>query len=223
MKLTWIDKTVIYIILSLIIFIASVIYLSHNYILELGNILTITSFLFLTVSAILLYFQIRTGLSFNKRKAAFDFIMKDISKDLIALFKELSQITRVPRVQTLYKTYAIKDILDGKVLISEELPEFETKVIAILNFYERMAIGIYTGVLDNSICYDDTGFNLIKFFEWVEPYIKILQGEYKEERLFANFLDLYENWHKFYIKIKEKNRKQSKKFTRNNIIRSPKI
>ena len=223
MRLTWKDKAVVYILLAVIVSIIAVIILSAKNTLDIGNILTIVSFLFLAAGAVLLYFQIRTGLSFSKRKAAFDFSMHNIAKELVPLFKELASLTGVDSIHDLYTGRIIKAYLDGTLLQDKALIAFKAKLIEILNFYERMAIGIYTQVLDNNICYDDTGFNLIRFMQWVRPFIVALQEEHQEERLFANLEDLFEHWNAFYEKVKAENKLQHSKLTRKKIIRTPKI
>jgi hypothetical protein len=66
--LTWKDKTILYIVLAVAISIFFMHELSAIYNIDIGNILTIISFLFLAISAILLYFQVQSGLVFNTRK-----------------------------------------------------------------------------------------------------------------------------------------------------------
>lgn len=206
MNLTWKDKTVIYILLLLIIFTALMHFLSSYFIFDTGNYLTIISFLFLAISAILVYFQIRTNLSFNKRKAAFDFSIDTIPKELLPLFKELYAVLKVGGVSEIYTKYSkIMAIFEDQAFSKEEKVAFRKTVIAILNFYERMAIGLYKQVLDNDICYDNIGNNLIEFHAWVKPFVDNLQATHHEERLFVNFQAVALIWTEFYIKMKNKN------------------
>ncbi len=71
--------------------------------------------------------------------------------------------------------------------------------IKILNFYERMAIGILKEVLDEDICYDDQGFILINFYKWTRSFIDKLKIEHEERRLFVNFEHIATRWTKEHL------------------------
>lgn len=175
MNLTWKNKTVIYILLIVSIVVLVMHFLPTFFPIDISNYLTIVSFLFLAISAILLYFQIRTGLSFNKRKAAFDFITINIPNELIPLYRELIQIINIETVSEMFASHTIKEILESKTYTDEQKRKFKKTTLSILNFYERMAIGIYKQVLENDICYDDIGNNIIKFYPWIKHFIDNLQ------------------------------------------------
>lgn len=76
----------------------------------------------------------------------------------------------------------------------------------MLVFYERMALGILKEVYDQDICFDDSAFNIIHFFDWTKTYLKTLQQNY-DRRSFVNFSHLAEKWRDRY----EKQRKEIEK------------
>ena len=205
MNLTWVLKSVLYTVAIVIVLILSMHFLPNFFVIDIGNYLTIVSFLFLAVGSILLYFQIRTNLSFNKRKAAFDFITTNIPNELIPLYRELTATIQAATVSQLFTNYKVKTILEGNTYSDEQKAKFAKTLLAILNFYERMAIGIYKQVLENDIVYDDIGNNAIQLYPWVRQYVESLQSIHDEERLFVNFETLANQWTKVHAERKTQN------------------
>lgn len=207
MNLTWTTKAVLLIVVGVIALTISMHFISLAFKVDLSNYLTIVGFFFLAVSALLLYFQIRTGLSLNSRKAAFDFSITIIPSELVPLFAKLIDLTGAETVSKMLAQQKVLELTAGANTAEEKQKAISKTIIAILNFYERMAIGIYKQVLDNDICYDDIGNNVVAFYPWVRPFIDSLQRLHEEERLFVNFEALALHWTNTFNEVKKENMK----------------
>ena len=70
----------------------------------------------------------------------------------------------------------------------------------ILNFYERMAIGVFKNTLDEDICYDDKGFLFLSFYRWAEGHIKTRRADVRDGRIWANVTGLARRWQRRYAR-----------------------
>lgn len=186
---------------------------------SLENYLTIIGFFFICSSVIIIFFQVRINLRYNKRKAALDFCYSRIQNDLFPLISQLKVILK-KEFFVFTKEESLSDLLKSDKLSEDEKKKVKTIVLDILNFYERMSIGIFKEVFDEDICYDDNGFNLIYFYDWVIPYVKEIQIKHKEERVFVNFEEIAERWKRYYSHTKAKRLARTAKSRKKSTIRN---
>lgn len=195
--------------------------LNHYFPLSTDQILTIIGYLFLTTSAILVFFQIRINLQYDKRKEAINFCYDRIAKELFPLLFELKSLFgKDILIFTSQETF-LEHL--KKNSNAEQVKQLRKLILDILNFYERMSIGILKNVYDEDICYDDNGFNLIYFYKWVSSFIQELRNQYQEDRLFVNFEEIAERWKHHHSAKKITHSKYSAKLRRKNTIEHPRI
>src|SRR5260221_12133474 len=213
-------KIILYIAICIVITFSSLFFLKNKYTLSKDNELTIIGYTFLISSLILIYFQIRINLRYNKRKAALDFCFNQIQKELFPLLKQLKEILHKDFL-VFTKEDAILALFKSEIL--QDKKAFRSAILDILNFYERMAIAILKDAFDEDICYDDHGFNLIHFYNWSIPFINELHVQHKEERLFINFVHIAEKWQAVYLKRKKFYDKMASRSRKRKTIRDQSI
>lgn len=121
-----------------------------------------------------------------------DFSYDKIAKELFPVLKELKKILGKDFL-VFTKEQALKEYLGSDQADIETKKLVKEIVMDILNFYERMSIGILKKAYDEDICYDDNGFNLIHFYGWTKTYINELKDKH-DPRIFINFQYVAENW-----------------------------
>lgn len=187
-------------------FLFSTILLGHFFHLELANYLTLIGFFGVLLGAFLALTQIRINYNFNRRKAAIDFIIKNIETEnnpkLKMFMEEYPHLYADPGmetfidVNTFYQTLLETD--KGRAKIIRKL------LLDIFNFYERMSIAILKETYDEDICYDDHGFIMTNFFQKTQSFIETLRTTYDEPRLYINFEHMSIRW----FKRRERSKKQ---------------
>lgn len=160
------------------------------------NYIAIGGFYFTGCAIFLAFSQLRINLRFNQKKAASDLVFNTIPRDL------------VPSLRRIVKQAGGKSFLDvmrgpsylefsrqarRSKRISEEV---RAAVHDVINFYERMGFCIFSGALDEDICYDDSGFLLVEFHRWVRSYVDETQEGPGGARIFSNFVFLADQWGK---------------------------
>lgn len=197
-------RLIIFISLSIVAIIAIITYIAINFGFSKDNTIALLGYFSIFSSAFLVYFSLDVNLKYNKRKSAMDFLLDRVKKELIPLYNDLKGIV--------HKDFFLES--SGKsfqeYLEQENDDEKKSKAIELademLAFYERMSLGILKEVYDQDICFDDSAFSMIHFFDWTKTYLKTLQHDY-DKRSFINFNHLAEKWRKRY----EKQRKDIEK------------
>lgn len=171
-----------------------------KYALEKEEIITCIGFLFLLASVSLLYFQIKSGLLFERRRTTHDFIYGPVILILLPLEKELKHI--LDRSTLIFEARTtIEQIKDN-----HNLAQIRAVLLDILNFYERMAIALRRSVLDEDMLYDDKGAVFLSLYAWAHPFVVELQKQY-DVRAFANLSAIAAQWRKRYDKAIGQHRK----------------
>lgn len=215
-------KIFYFITLNIITLFALIVWqLYHAATFSVENLISIVGFISITSSAILLYFQLKVNLSYNQRKAAVDFSHDKIAKELFPLLKDLKSHIKKD-LTILNKNENIKDLFDSQNFDDQTKKTIRILVIDILNFYERMSIGIFKNVYDEDICYDDNGFNMVHFYHWVDSFINELKNKY-DDRIFINFQHLAERWETRLEKETRSIQKMKKKVNQKSTIANPHI
>jgi len=163
-----------------------------HFALNKAEVINCLGFLLLLASAMLLYYQIKSGLAFERRRATTDFIYGPVIATLLPLEKDLRGLTG-------QRTMIFEQ---GTVVGFSEHPDFsrlERVVIDVLNFYERMAISLRSAALDEHMLYDDRGAVLISFHDWAKPLIEDFRKRYGP-RFYANVSALVVQWRRRYDK-----------------------
>lgn len=160
--------------------------------LSKDNILTILGFYFVFNGTLLVFTRININLKFDQRKAALDWMFGDVTSTLLQYELKLKEFLQKPSL-TFDTTEKAKIWLTtlGDPNIRRESEE---AIILILNFYERMSIGILKETFDEDICYDDRGFLLTNFYRWARGYVEDLRIQHKEPRLFSNTEEIVVRW-----------------------------
>lgn len=76
---------------------------------------------------------------------------------------------------------------------SDESLDFRNDVIDTLNEFDTLANYIYSGILDEDLCYSLESDYILHQLETFKPYIALLIQD-KNSRLYANLVKLYCNW-----------------------------
>lgn len=76
---------------------------------------------------------------------------------------------------------------------SDEAVHFRNDIITILNEFETLANYIYSGIVDEDICYDLESYYVLSVFEDLIIFIA-LNIEEENSRLYTNLVKLYLNW-----------------------------
>lgn len=215
-------RILLYIILCFVIIVGLLLILKTRYTLTKENQLQIIGFSILISSIIVVFSQIRINLRFNKRKAALDFSFNQIQKDLFPILKDLKKsIGKDFLVFT--RQDSILELLKKEPQTYDDSKKIRNLVLDVLNFYERMSIGVLKDTYDEDICYDDHGFNFIQFYNWTKPFLDELRSKHNEQRLYVNFEHIAEKWQTQYLKDKDKNDRLAAKTHKLQTIRDKKI
>lgn len=209
-------KILVFISLSILGIIAFITYIAFNFGFSKENTIALLGYFSIFSSAFLLYFSLDVNLKYNKRKSAMDFLFDRLKKELLPLYKDLKDIVGkdffIESSGRSFKEYLDKEKDDDKKRKAEELAD------EMLAFYERMALGILKEVYDQDICFDDSAFNMIHFYDWTKTYLQMLQENY-DRRSLVNFSHLAEKWRARY----EKQRKDIQKKNTNETVANKKI
>ncbi|MEZ0131135.1 DUF4760 domain-containing protein [Flavobacterium sp. LBUM151] len=193
-------KILVFITLSIVGIIALIIYVAINFGFSKDNTIALLGYFSIFSSAFLLYFSLDVNLKYNKRRSAMDFLFDRVKKELLPLYIELKGIVNkdffIESSGRSFKEYLDQEKDDDKKKKAQELAN------EMLAFYERMALGILKEVYDQDICFDDSAFNMIHFYDWTKTYLEMLQKNY-DERSLVNFSHLAEKWHTRYEKQKK--------------------
>lgn len=191
---SYLKKIVLGILVLFLTFFISTKILEHYFIFELSNYLTLFGFFCVLLGAFLALTQIRINYNFNKRKAALDFIFKNI------------EIENTPKMRLFLSSYKLLyvdpntegyyDVLNyyNTMSVKEDAKNFRILLLDIFNFYERMSIAILKESFDEDICYDDQGFVMTNFYQKTESFIIELRTQYQEPRLYINFEYMSLRW-----------------------------
>jgi uncharacterized protein DUF4760 len=196
-------------------------FLGHQLCFTTTNYVTSFGYLFVISSIILVYFQIRINLRYNKRKSATEFIFNKIQTELVPKLFELKNILGLEH-PTFESIEPLTELLKKNIYSEETKKQLKDIIKYILNFYERMAICIHKEVFDDDICYDDTGFILIQFYHFTKSYVTDLQHAV-EGRAYVNFMDMANRWELTYTKEKEASQARMGKENRKRTIRNKPI
>lgn len=161
--------------------------------LSVDQMLTIVGDYFVFCGALLVLFQINLSLAFERRKEAAEFLFHVAEEKLVPKASELKELLEKP-----YLLFGpgedLQRLLAGGDRTTAEKERLGALVLELLNFYERMAIGIFKHVYDEDMCYDDQGLIAVSFWKWSRAHIADLQSR-TNPRAFVNFAKLAERWH----------------------------
>lgn len=160
------------------------------------DVLTVLSVYFICAYTLLVFFQIKTNLTYNKCKAATDFMFGEITAILFPKEIELIHLLDKEHLSFDEKEH-FTDWLKDNNIDKEKKLRVKMIVKEILNFYERMAISIFKGILDEDMCYDDKGRLMMDFYKWSAPYVRELQASV-DSRAWANVDALNARWKQRY-------------------------
>ncbi|HEX8396394.1 MAG TPA: DUF4760 domain-containing protein [Pyrinomonadaceae bacterium] len=184
-------KTLLIMFLLLLVLSAFLYFAGDRLGLSKENVLTIFGYYFVLNGTILVFTQIRITLKFNQRKASLDLIFGSAMTTLLSFEDQLKTLLNRASL-TFVPTEKATEWL--ATLEAEQRLQGETAIIFILNFYERMSLGVLKEGFDEDICYDDRGFILTNFYGWTNSYIADLRSKHNEPRLFANVEYLALKW-----------------------------
>lgn len=186
-------KILIFIAVSITGIITLIVFIALKFGFSKDNTIALRGYFSIFSSAFLLYFSLDVNLKYNKRKAAMDFLLDRAQKEMMPLYNELKGIINkdffLESSGKSFNEYLEQEIYSDKKNKAMELAD------QMLAFYERMALGILKEVYDQDICFDDSDFTMIHFYDWTKTYLQTLQENYNR-RSFINFSHLAEKWRK---------------------------
>jgi hypothetical protein len=213
-------KILIFIGLSVACVIALTLFIAIKFGFSKDNTIAVLGYFSIFSSAILLYFSLDVNLKYNMRKAAMDFLHDRVQKELLPAYKELKGLINkdffLESSGKSFKDYLDQELNDEKKNKALELTN------DLLNFYERMAIGILKKAYDQDICFDDSGFGMIHFYDWTHTYLETFQENY-DKRGFVNFSHLAEHWRDRYEKQKKRIEKENKNAVKDETVANKQI
>lgn len=190
-------KILIFIAISILGIIGLIIYIALSFGFSKDNTIALLGYFSIFSSAFLLYFSLDVNLKYNRRKSAMDFLLDRLKKEQLPLYTELKGIVDkdffIESSGRSFKEYLDQEKDEDKKSKAQELAD------EMLAFYERMALGILKEVYDQDICFDDSAFNMIHFYDWTKNYLEMLQEHY-DKRSLVNFSHLAEKWRARYEK-----------------------
>jgi hypothetical protein len=162
--------------------------------LDRGHVLVLVGYALALPGISLVYYQLKSGVLMARRAKTVDLVLGPLKEHLLpAQLKLKAMLGREHLAFSPKET--IDEALDG--MPTEEQLKLRALVLEILNFYERVAIGISTHTLDDEILYDDQGLLAIRFHSWATPFIDELQKTVNT-RVFADFVMIAYRWQQRY-------------------------
>jgi hypothetical protein len=172
--------------------------------LQRAELIDCIGYYFVLASLVLLYFQLKSGMLFERRRATNDFLHGPITQILLPLEKQLKAQLNRPLL-----LFAPNETARPfSTATSRRDRKHKELLIDMLNFYERMALAVRSSILDEDIVYDDKGVLLLNYYRWVKPVIEELKTI--EPRAFVNLCALADDWSKRYS---QEDSKQTKRMT----------
>lgn len=166
-------KILIFKAVSITGIIALIVFIALKFGFSKDNTIALLGYFSIFSSAFLLYFSLDVNLKYNKRKAAMDFLLDRAQKEMMPLYNELKGIINedffLESSGKSFNEYLEQEIYSDKKNKAMELAD------QMLAFYERMALGIFKEVYDQDICFDDSAFAMIHFYDWTKTYLQTLQ------------------------------------------------
>ncbi len=199
-------KILIFIGVSIASVIAFSSYIVSKFGFEKGDAIAILGYFSIFSSAILLYFSLDVNLKYNQRKAAMDLLHERMKKEILPVYNELKGLIQkdffLESSEKSFQEYVDQEKNEEKKGKAKALTD------EILAFYERLALGILKEVYDEDICFDDSAFEVIHFYDWTKTYLKSFQERYNKRR-FVNFSHLADVWRERYEKQEERLKRKS--------------
>jgi hypothetical protein len=184
-------KLLVFIGISVLAMIAITIYIAIKFGISKDNIISLLGYFSIIFSAILVYFSLDVNLKYNERKSSMDFLYDRMQKELLPVYTELKNLVQ----KDFFLETSGKSFTD--YLQQEKNNDKKTKAAELvetaMTFYDRMAIGLLKKVYDSDICFDDTAFDMLHFYDWTRTYLEIFQKNY-DKRSFVNFSHLAAEW-----------------------------
>jgi len=156
------------------------------------NILTITiaflSFLTACAAVFLLYRQIKKTHDWNRRKTSIELLESWVSGNIRDIWKYLETKYNFKMLfgEQNYKT--VYESLPNE----QEKQELKSTIVALLNHFEVISIGIKNHVYEEELIYDFAALHFVLFWEWAEPLIN--EYRVKDPTIFIEFRHYAVKW-----------------------------
>lgn len=113
--------------------------------MKLETVLSLISLLMVTITGLLLWYQIRSGHEWSRRKAT-----TDLLQDVVAgKFREMRRVIEA-KVDPYQSKQSYADLKASNVLNDDD----EKTLTDILNYLEHVAVAVKHNVLDGDYCYE---------------------------------------------------------------------
>jgi len=145
--------------------------------------------LIIGITAITLWWQIKSNHEWNRRKAT----QEALDKLVIGEFPELRKKLEVDLKCSIWN----KDEDYGTLTHSiseQERRDFDSYLVRILNVFEMVGINIKNNVVDEEICYDYLGWLYTEYHRWSGPFIEERRKRAGDPRVLINFTNYAEIW-----------------------------
>lgn len=152
-------------------------------------IISSISTIVVSVTAFLIWRQIKTTHDWNRRKTTQETLDKLVIGECPELRHKLEQgckCTIWDKAQT-YETVT-------KPLSKEQKEEIDYYLARILNIFETIAINIKNNVIDEDICYDYFGLIFTEYHRWTKPFIDEKRKIAGNPRVLLDFGNYAKKW-----------------------------
>jgi hypothetical protein len=156
-------------------------------------IITTVASLATSVSAVLIYVQIKNNNEWNRRKSTFDILDKSTTGLFSILFAKIKNLnTRYTKNEIQDRNHNYLNLYD---LVSEnEKIELISDIKQLLNIIENICISMKNDIIDEDITYNMLYTFFIDFYYWTKPYISDRRKIESNDAIFSEYEFYAINW-----------------------------
>lgn len=147
--------------------------------------------LIIAITALILWWQIRSHHEWNRRKSTQETLDKLVTGEFPELRKKLE-------VDLKCSVWNRNEDYDSCIssLSEEDQKKFDSFLSRILNIFETIGINIKNNVIDEEICYDYLGWLYTEYYRWSRPFIEERRKRAGDPRVLVNFTNYAGIWSK---------------------------
>lgn len=149
-------------------------------------IITTVASIATSVSAFLIYIQIRSNNEWNRRKSTLDILEKSTTGTFSNLFAKIKNLNaRYTKIEIQDRNHNYLNLYD---LVNEnEKIELISDIKQLLNIIENICISMKNDIIDEDITYNMLYTFLIDFYYWTKPYISDRRNIECNDAIFAEY------------------------------------
>ncbi len=156
-----------------------------------SNVIDVLATIFAGISILLVCYQIRENLKWNRKKCAEEALTRFISGDF---FKYVDRLESQFGWSILKESNKYEDVI--KDLQNDKRQELDNILKDVFRYFETVTIKIEHKVIDEEVCFDYLFSVLTSFHLKCESFVKKVREARKEPRIFEHVTFYGDKWHK---------------------------